>query len=245
MTRALIIGATSAIAGAVARLWAEQGHALFLTGRNPERLKLLRHDLLARGAARVETAVLEVTDTLQQEAVISQAVQTLDGLDLALLAHGSLPGSDDWHSSPEAARLAFEVNATATITLLTRLTGLFESRQHGTLVVISSVAGDRGRQSNYLYGAAKGAVSLFTQGLRNRLHGGPVRVITVKPGMVDTPMTRSFDKGLLWATPEQVAIDVVRAVSRGRDVVYSPWYWRWIMLVIRLLPEWLFKRLRL
>jgi short-subunit dehydrogenase len=120
-----------------------------------------------------------------------------------------------------------------------------EPRGTGTLAAISSVAGDRGRQSNYVYGTAKGAVSLFLQGLRNRLSKSGVRVLTIKPGFVDTPMTADFPKGALRAKPEQIARGIERAVEKGRDIIYLPSFWRLIMLVIRAIPEGIFKRLSL
>jgi short-subunit dehydrogenase len=121
----------------------------------------------------------------------------------------------------------------------------FEAQRHGTLAVISSVAGDRGRQSNYLYGSAKAAVTAFASGLRQRLTKVGVNVLTIKPGFVDTPMTRDFKKGALWATPEGIARGIVRATDRGRSVVYLPWFWLPIMLIIRHVPEFVFKRAKL
>jgi decaprenylphospho-beta-D-erythro-pentofuranosid-2-ulose 2-reductase len=122
---------------------------------------------------------------------------------------------------------------------------MFEQQKSGTLAVISSVAGDRGRQSNYVYGAAKGMVNIFAQGLRNRLFKSGVNVLTIKPGFVDTPMTAGFRKGFLWATPERVARDIVKAIAGRESEVYTPVFWRALMIPIRLLPEWLFKRLSL
>ena len=133
----------------------------------------------------------------------------------------------------------------SSLLLLMQLAQRFEQQGHGTLAVISSVAGDRGRQSNYVYGAAKGMLSIFLQGLRNRLQRHGVQVLTIKPGFVDTPMTAAFRKGLLWAQPETVAHGILKAINRGADVVYLPWFWLPVMLAIRLLPETMFKRLRL
>ncbi len=111
--------------------------------------------------------------------------------------------------------------------------------------MISSVAGDRGRQSNYVYGSAKAAITEFTSGLRQRLHSKNVRVVTIKPGFVDTPMTAAFKKGLLWSTPAAVGKSIARAMIRGTPVVYAPWFWRPIMAVIKAIPEFVFQRLRL
>ena len=164
---------------------------------------------------------------------------------MALIAHGTLPDQAECEASAALTRQALQVNALSVIELLTELANRLQAQGSGTLAVISSVAGDRGRKSNYVYGAAKGMVSIFLQGLRNRLHSHGVRVITIKPGFVDTPMTESFDKGVLWARPDRVARDIVSAIDKGRDVVYTPWFWRYILWVIRGIPEGVFKRLGL
>jgi short-subunit dehydrogenase len=137
-----------------------------------------------------------------------------------------------------------EVNAVSAMVVLNETAAFFEQQGHGQIVAIGSVAGDRGRATNAAYGAAKGAVEVFMSGLRQRLHNCGVQVLLVKPGFVDTPMTADFAKGPLWASPERVAKDIVRAMEKGRSVIYTPWYWRWIMLIIRHIPESIFVRLR-
>ena len=240
MQKILIIGATSAIAEAAARLWAPRGAAFYLVGRNAERLVSIADDLKVRGAARVETQVMDACERSQHEAMLTAADNFLCGIDVALIAHGSLPDQ-------RACELS--VNQTLSRTILTSLSTLIANRlawqEKGTLAVISSVAGDRGRQSNYVYGAAKGMVSLFLQGLRNRMFKHGVQVLTVKPGFVDTPMTSGFDKGPLWASADQVARGIVRAIDTRRDVVYLPGFWWPIMWIIRHLPEGYFKKLNL
>jgi decaprenylphospho-beta-D-erythro-pentofuranosid-2-ulose 2-reductase len=129
--------------------------------------------------------------------------------------------------------------------LLTLIGNRFEEQRNGCIAVISSVAGDRGRQSNYVYGAAKGALTVFLSGLRNRLVKAGVTVITIKPGFVDSPMTASFRKGFLWVSPAVVGRGVYRAIVSRKDVVYLPWYWRYIMMAVVLIPERMFKRLSL
>ena len=138
-----------------------------------------------------------------------------------------------------------QTNALSTISLLTIIANRFEANKDGTIAVISSVAGDRGRASNYVYGSAKACLNVYLQGLRHRLSGSGVNVLTVKPGFVDTPMTETFEKGPLWASPEQVAWDIRRAIARRRTVIYTPWFWRWIMLIIRLVPTPVFHRTKL
>lgn len=246
MRRILIIGATSAIAEATARIFATRGDALFLVGRNGEHLKAIAADLGVRGAPRAATAVLDVTDFAAQQAVLDQAERELGGLDIALIAHGTLSDQPACQASVEVTRREFDINAISTIALLTALANRFETRKQGTLAVISSVAGDRGRQSNYVYGAAKAAVSTFLSGLRQRLAKSNVQVLTVKPGFVDTPMTAGIaNKGPLWAKPDRIAAGIVRAIDRRRNVVYLPWFWELIMLVIRHIPEPIFKKLKL
>ena len=149
------------------------------------------------------------------------------------------------YSPSELLLAALQTNALSTVALLTQLAGMLEQQRGGTLAVISSVAGDRGRQSNYVYGSAKAMVDAFASGLRNRLQRHGVRVCTIKPGFVDTPMTAGFSKGLLWAQPEQVARGIVKAMDRGQPVSYQPFFWRYIMLAIKHIPERVFMRLSL
>jgi len=245
MRKTLIIGATSAIAQATARRFAEAGDALFLVARNADKLAATVDDLKMRGAPSISTETLDVLDYDRHKGIVDAAVEALGGLDVVLIAHGSLPDQKDCEQSAEYARKEFAVNALSTISLLTHLANYFEGKGQGTIAVISSVAGDRGRQSNYIYGSAKGMVTIFLQGLRNRLHKSGVHVITVKPGFVDTPMTAAFDKGFIWADPDQIAAGIMSAIRNNSDVVYAPWYWRVIMLVIRAIPERVFKRLNL
>jgi short-subunit dehydrogenase len=243
--RVLIVGATSAIAGETARAYAASGATLFLVGRDAARLAACADDLRVRGAHRVDTAVLDVTDFDRHEAVLDAAEVSLGRIDVALLAHGSLPDQSECQTSVTATEAAIAVNFTGTVILLTHLANRFEVRRGGVIAVITSVAGDRGRQSNYVYGAAKGGVAIFLQGLRNRLHRSGVVVVTLKPGFVDTPMTAGVPKGPLFASARRAGRAVYRAIEGRRDVAYIPWFWRPIMAAVKILPEAMFKRLRL
>lgn len=243
--RILIVGATSAIAQACARRFAQRGDALFLTGRDAARLQAIAADLRVRGAGDVHTAMLDVVDDAACARVVEAAWRALDRIDVVLIAHGTLPDQAACEASPERTLEAFAVNATATIGLLTRIASRMAAQQHGCIAAISSVAGDRGRASNYVYGSAKAAVTAFLSGLRQRLAREGVDVLTIKSGFVDTPMTSAFRKGALWASPDRVAAGIVRAIDRRRGVVYVPWFWRPIMLVIRHIPEAVFRRIRL
>ena len=243
--RILVIGATSAIAEAAARQWAMRGDALFLVGRKRQKLDDIAADLKVRGAGQAGTFVMDATDVAAHAAMLEAAVAELGGLDVALIAHGTLPDQKACEASVDLSLREIDNNALSVIALCTRLANHFEAQGRGSIAVISSVAGDRGRQSNYVYGAAKGMVTRFLQGLRNRLAKKGVQVLTIKPGFVDTPMTAAFPKGALWAQPADVARGILAAVDRGRDEVYLPGFWRLIMLVIRHIPEAIFKKLSL
>ena len=243
--RVFIVGGTSAIAGETAKAYAEAGARLFLTGRNPERLASVADDLRVRGAVQVDTSILDVSDLSRHREVIDAAIARLGGLDVALIAHGTLPDQAGCQQRVADTVEALQVNFTATIALLTELANHFEGQRGGVIAVITSVAGDRGRQSNYVYGAAKGGVERFLQGLRNRLYRSGVTVLTIKPGFVATPMTAAMRKNALYASPRRVGRAIYRAIERRRDVIYIPWFWRPLMAAIRTVPERIFKRLHL
>lgn len=246
MTRLAVFGATSAIAGAVARLYAAEGASLFLVARNAARLEALADDLRARGAAAVATAVADLDELDRHPELVESARAALDGLDAVLIAHGTLSDQAACETDWSAAQAGFTTNFLSPVSLLTALAPVMERQNRGAVAVIGSVAGDRGRGSNYVYGSAKGGLGVFVQGLRHRLGRSNVAVTLVKPGFVDTPMTAALPKGgPLWAKPERVAADIRRALDRGPAVLYTPWFWRWILLVIRLLPDAVFRRTRL
>ncbi len=239
------MGATSAIAGETAKEFAQNGAHLFLTGRNADRLAAVADDLRVRGAARVETAVLDVADLAAQSPVIEAAFATLGAVDVALVAHGTLPNQERCQERVDETVKALHVNFTGTIALLTLLANRLESQRHGCLAVIGSVAGSRGRRTNYVYGAAKGGVEIFLQGLRARLFQCNVTVLTIKPGFVDTPMTAGVKKNPLFADAGRIGRGIHRAIVGRKDVVYLPWFWRPIMSVLTSLPERVLKRLPL
>lgn len=245
MKRVLIVGATSAIAQSVARIWAGRGDRIFLAGRNPEKLEALTKDLSIRGATLVETILFEANDFASHDHLITVVEERLGGIDIVLLAYGSLSDQSSCEKSAQQACAEFSTNVLSMISLLTLVSNLFEKNRNGTIAVITSVAGDRGRKSNYVYGAAKGSISIFLQGLRNRLASSGVHVMTIKPGFVDTPMTTGFSKGPLWASPEKVARDIVRGMGRKQDILYTPFFWRWIMFVVKIIPEKIFKKMNI
>ena len=245
MTKILIIGATSAIAHETAKLFAWEGAELFLVGRNAAKLQAVGEDLRVRGAKRVESFLLDLSEFDRHQELVAAAITSLGSLDAVLIAHGTLPDQKAAEASVAETLREFNNNCTSVISLLTILADYFEKRKKGCIAVITSVAGDRGRQSNYIYGAAKGGLNIFLQGLRNRLFKAGVSVVTVKPGFVDTPMTASIKKGPLFANPEAVGKSIHAAMKKGQSVLYTPSFWRFIMLIIRHVPEPIFKRLKL
>lgn len=245
MRNVMVFGATSALAEAAARHFARDGCRLFLVARDAKRLEAVAADLRVRGAEEVATCVLDANETDRHDELIGRCVEALGGLDAVLVAHGVLPDQRACEESFAAARRSLETNLLATLSILTHVANHFEQSRGGTIAVITSVAGDRGRRSNYVYGAAKAGVSTFLQGLRGRLHSARTRVIDLKPGPVVTPMTAGMKPGALWSTPERVGRGIYRAMLRGRQVAYLPWFWRYIMMVVRLVPEVVFKRARL
>ena len=240
-----VFGATSAIASACARSWAGEGVKFFLVARDADKLGQVRDDLAVRGD-KVDTFVMDLNDVDGHAGMLDACFEALGHVDVTLVAHGTLPDQGKCESDVRLAAQEFTNNGLSVIALLTGLAERMESQGSGCIAVISSVAGNRGRSSNYVYGAAKAAVTAFCSGLRQRLCASGVHVLTVKPGFVDTPMTQGLPlPGLLLASPERVANDITKAVERKRNTVYTPWFWRPIMLVIALIPEFVFKRLSL
>ena len=240
----LIIGATSAIAGATARLYAQRAARLFLLARDPQRLQRMSADLTVRGATSVDSACLDLRCHDQHRAAIEAAAASLGSIDIVLLCYGVLPDQEQAENDFNATREALEVNGLSVISLLIVLATSMQQQQQGKIAVVTSVAGERGRQSNFVYGAAKAMVSTYLQGLRGKLLPHGIHLIDIRPGPVDSPMTAGFDKGPLWSCPEQIAASIVKSIDRNRHTAYAPGYWRPIMWVIRCIPEVIFKRLK-
>lgn len=245
MKKILVIGATSAIAEHCARIWATRGDALYLVARNEERLQSIAADLMLRGAVQADTYCTDLNESKRHLFLLDAAEAKLGGIDIVLIAHGTLSDQKACEQSVEETLAEIKTNALSTISLLTIIANRFETRKAGTIAVISSVAGERGRASNYVYGSAKAMITAFTSGLRQRLYQSNVSVVTIKPGFVDTPMTAAFKKGLMWSKPSLVAKNICTAIDTKNDMVYVPFYWNLIMLIIKSLPEKLFKKIKI
>ena len=242
MKRVLIIGATSSIAEHCARIWAARGDELYLVARNESHLKTIVTDLKVRGASNVTLNCIDLNDMNRHVELLDAAENAMGGVDIVLIAHGTLSNQKSCELSVEETLAEIHTNALSTVSLLTLIANRFEAKRDGTICVISSVAGDRGRASNYVYGSAKAMITAFASGLRQRLHKSKVTVITVRPGFVDTPMTSEFKKGLLWVKPSSVAQKILRAVDYRKDEVYVPGFWRLIMILVKILPVKIFKK---
>ena len=243
--RVLILGAASGIAQNVSRCFAAEHARLFLVARDSEKLKALTDDLKIRGAESVEICEADLTDNSSHPLIISKSVAVWGGLDAALIAHGTLPDQLSMENDPALLRNSIEVNYVSAVSLLMQLGKVFEDQRSGVLAIIGSVAGDRGRRSNYVYGSAKAGLATFVAGLRLRLATANVQVVLIKPGWISTPMTAHLPQNVLFASAEQTGREVYNAMISPRAVVYCPWYWKWIMGFIRFIPEPIFARLNL
>lgn len=244
-SRILVLGATSVIASGVMRPLAARGASFYLVARNPEKLAAVAADLHTRGAAAVHTRVMDLDDTAAHIAMLAEATQKLGTIEMALLAHGILGDQEKAQADYTAAEAILRTNFLSAVSLITWLANYFEQSRQGILAVISSVAGDRGRKSNYVYGASKGALDIFLDGVRNRIDRSGVQVLTIKPGFVATPMTAHLEQNALFAHPYGVGQGILRAIDKGKDVVYVPPMWAVIMFLIRAIPRSVFKKMNL
>lgn len=241
----VIIGATSAIAEQCARLLVIKNPAeIVLVGRNSDKLIRISADLAVRSPnTKIATLQVNFTDPTAIQSAIDQICQA-GAVDIALIAHGTLPNQDDCQNNLETAQDALVINGISPVLFAEALVSNMQQKNAGTIAIIGSVAGDRGRKSNYVYGAAKGLVTRYAQGLQHRLAKTNIKVVLVKPGPTDTPMTAQLKQtGAKLASPEAVAKDIVAGIEQGRRVVYTPKIWQLIMLIIRHLPFFVFKRM--
>ena len=242
----LVLGATSGIARAVADELAGEGYDLLLAGRNPEELGALAADLKLRRGIQAQGLSFDALALETHAAFVEECVRASgDSLAGAIVCFGALGDQSVAEKDPLETKRILDTNLTGAASILGLLANSFEARRAGFLCALSSVAGDRGRQSNYVYGAAKAGLTVFLQGLRNRLFRSGVRVITIKPGFIDTGMTYGRPGLFLVASPQRAARRIVKAVREGQDECYVPSFWGPVMFLIRSIPERIFKRMRL
>lgn len=241
--RILVFGATSAICHELLRLYARDGSHFFLVARDAAKQAAVADDLIVHGGIMSGDASYDFNVSEQHEQAVAAAVACLGKIDLVIVAHGSLPDQVDCESSSAAVKACMDDNFTSAAVIIQNAAAQLAAQKAGTLAVLSSVAGDRGRKSNYVYGAAKSGIDTLLQGLRGRFSGSEIRIVNIKPGMIKSPMTAGMKEGALWSTPEAIAPAIYRAINKGRAVSYVPGYWRLIMLIIRWLPTGILARL--
>lgn len=246
MNNIIVIGAASAIAQAFIERMAVGENKLFLVARDKNKLNTIKNDLRIKKNTNIATFVLDVNDHNNHDEMFNTAKSYLDRIDIILMSHGTLPDQEECEEKIETAVFEFGTNAISTIALCLKAAKIFEEQKSGLLAVITSVAGDRGRQSNYIYGSAKGAVNIFLQGLRNRLTKSGVTVLTIKPGFVDTPMTANLPKNPLFSKSKTIASGIAKAINKNRSKeIYLPGYWRIIMFIIKSIPGKIFNKMSL
>lgn len=246
MKNVIIFGATSTLASKTAERYASDGDSLTLVARNQSRLDELRAHLTVLGANNVKSMIHDFSHLEGIESLISE-VSNGTQIDIAIIAHGTLTDQSKSEQDLHYLEQEFNVNALSVIKLCAALANTMEQQKSGTLAVFGSVAGDRGRPSNYSYGATKSAIESFCSGLRCRLFQSNVNLLLIKPGIILTAMTEDLDNlpEKLVAKPEVVANDVYEAIRKGKSVLYTPFFWQFIMLVIKFVPNFIFKKLKL
>jgi short-subunit dehydrogenase len=240
----LILGATSRIAQSIAAEHAKDGDSVLLAARDRDEVKTIASDIQVRHSTRVLIGDFEATDIDSHAGFIADAVEALGSIDTAYVVFGAMGEQAASQQDFSAARTVLDVNFTGAVSISEALASYMEERGEGVIVGISSVAGDRGRQSNYFYGAAKGGYSLYLQGLRGRLARSGVHVMTAKLGFIDTPMTYGMKTRIPIASPEATAKALKKAAAKGKNTLYYPWFWRFVMLLIKAIPERTFKKLK-
>lgn len=241
----MIIGGSSLIAKAAAENFAKNGGNILFAGRNREELEKWGRDFEIRYRIKTHSMVFDATDYASHRNFYHDALSMFPDIDTVYIGFGYLgeqsKAAEDWNE----AQQIIDTNFTGAVSISNIAANDFEKKKKGTIIIVSSVAGERGRQSNYTYGSAKAGLTAYASGLRNRLFKSGVHVLTVKPGFVDTPMTYGMNlPKLLTASPQKVGKDIYEAAIKRKNVLYTAFYWRWIMCVVRSIPEFVFKRLK-
>jgi short-subunit dehydrogenase len=241
----VVFGATSAIVHAVLKLYAQQKCNFYLIARNLDKLAVVTQDLTARGGSIMANEAYDFNDYDQLNASLTNANTILTSIDMVLVGHGELPEQQQLEIDSTELVTSINTNYTSVAVIALTAARLLAQQDSGTLAIISSVAGDRGRKSNYIYGSTKSGINILIEGLQGRFSGSRVNVVNIKPGMIDTPMTSSMEKGGIWTTPEKIAGKIVTGISKEKDCIYVPGVWRLIMLIIKILPARILQKLNI
>jgi len=245
MKKILIIGATSAIAKSCAYIWASKNSSIILVGRNIKKLDIIKTELINKGSPWVHTFEIDLNNLNDHNPMLDFSEKEFGEIDIVFIAHGILTNQKICENNITETINVINTNAISTISLLTEISKRFINKKKGIIAVITSVAGDRGRASNYIYGSTKSMVSTFISGLRQRLDKHNISVIDIKPGFIDTPMTEGLKKNFLWVKPSTIAPIIVKNIEKKRSVIYVPYYWKAIMILIKSIPEFIFKKINL
>lgn len=241
----VLIGATSAVVTEFAYLNLAHSNHFFLVSKNEEKLNALKQNLLSRGAAQVHCLGSDLSDTESYANLVEEIQRHNSHIDLLLLGQGVLPPQSDFERDNCSLMQSTAVNYLSVVYLLNALAPQFERQKQGSIAVISSVAGIRGRRSNYLYGSQKAGVQAFVEGYAARMQPFGVHVLDIRPGLIDTPMTAHMKKNRLFSSAKTVAKDIMNAIVRKKSVLYTPAYWWSIMFIVRLLPRSILRRLKI
>jgi decaprenylphospho-beta-D-erythro-pentofuranosid-2-ulose 2-reductase len=239
----VIIGATSEMAKEVGRIYSQQKNSFLLIGRDSIKLQNIKQDFLARGATEVTINVVNLDDPSAYQSLYEFSCETFKQIDLLILAHGALPTQVEIENDIKSVEACARTNFLSYISILTIFANKFENQKSGSIAVFTSVAGDRGRRSNYIYGSFKAGVQTFLEGYSARLSRSDVHVLDIRPGMIDTPMTAHLEKNFLYSSSSYAAENIVSAISAKKAILYTPFFWRFIMLVIKGIPNKIFNKL--
>ncbi len=244
MKNILVIGSTSKIAEACLRLWAVKKCEFFLVARNLKKNEILSESLKNLGAKNVYNYTMDLNHLNLHNKMYEDACSKLSNIDLVFIAHGTLPNQNDIQNDEKDILNTINTNAISVINLLTIIARDFENKKQGHIAIISSVAADRGRESNYIYGSSKAMITVFAEGLGQRLKKSNIDLTIIKPGIIDTPMTSKLKKNFLWSNPNKIASKIIKAIEKKRSEVYVPSFWFIIMLIIKFIPSFIFKKLK-
>jgi len=245
MKNIIIIGATSAISQAVAKQLLSEDVCFHLVARDKDKLDIVENDLRARGCGNAICYKLDFNDFVAHKNLVETISKSVDNIDTLFICFGIMHTQIDCEENVAKAIEQVNSNYTSTVSLLVLFSQVMSNQVSGTIAVVSSVAGDRGRKSNYIYGSAKAGLTTFLEGLRYKLYAQGINVLTIKPGFVDSPMTAGIEKGALWATTEQVATHIIKGIEKKKSIIYVPPFWFYIMFIIKMIPAFIFRKLNI